>query len=139
MEIEETFLVEKNKDSEVVAGWAHFYQNQYPFPGFKNIPSDMVTISHARDIILDPHDLVPRDELPDSITVGLGKKTNTPEDKTKSWLANVGKASRLKIMSKRGKNKNIDRIITFLGVAFMLEIVIILILVARGGTAAIGG
>ena len=66
MELEDAMIVEKNKDGEIISGWPHFYQAQYPFPGYKNIPADMVTLSHARDIILDPHKLVPIDELPET-------------------------------------------------------------------------
>lgn len=130
MELEDAILVEKNKEGEVTSGWPHFYQAQYPFPGYKNIPADMVTLSHARDIILDPHKLVPINELPDIKPDEKRKSGNN--DNMKTWLANIGKASRLKIMAKRSKTKATDKIIVFLGTALMLQIVILLITVAKG-------
>lgn len=133
MELEDAILVERNKEGEVTSGWPHFYQAQYPFPGYKNIPADMVTLSHARDIILDPHKLVPIDELPD---IKTDDKRKTGNDKMKTWLANIGKASRLKIMAKRGKSKSTDKIIVFLGASLMLQIVILLITVAKGAGAS---
>jgi len=137
LEIEDTFLVIKNKDGEVIQGWCHFNQNQFPFPGYKNIPRDIVTLSHSRDILFDPYGLVPVDDLPDAAVTAPRVKGNngkaeavTRPEKIRAWLANIGKSSRLKILAKRGKSKNYDKLIYFLGTALLLEIVVILILAA---------
>lgn len=127
--IEDTFLVEKVKD-EIVRGWKHFYRNQFPFPGYKGMRSDLVTLSYDRDIILDPYGLVNDDR-------------DNPEKKTvqgqpggvRAWLIEIGEARRLKMMANRSKTKNYNMVIIFLGSALMIELLIIGIgvLANRGG------
>jgi len=127
--IEDTFLVEKVKD-EIVRGWKHFYRNQFPFPGYKGMRSDLVTLSYDRDIILDPYGLVKDDR-------------DNPEKKTvqgqpggvRAWLIEIGEARRLKMMANRSKTKNYNMVIIFLGSALMIELLIIGIgvLANRGG------
>jgi hypothetical protein len=132
MELEDTFLQEKNKEKTIIRGWKHFYRNQFPFVGYKNIPAGMVTMSFSRDVVLDPYKLVPEAEKPDKGIAdlkGILRVTNIVH-----WLAEVGNARRLKIMAKRNKGGSYDRIVLFLGSGLMLEIlVIVLILLQRRG------
>jgi hypothetical protein len=150
LEIEDTFLVEKKdgkKDSDIVRGWKHFYENQFPFPGYGRIPADMVTLGFNRDIILDPYGIVKREELPpeekqtgegDALVLawpqGNGHKGRL-FNKGQPWLVEVGHARRLKILAKRGRASIYDKIVYFIGATLLLEIVIILIKVgqAHGG------
>lgn len=122
LEIVDTFLVERQNE-QIVRGWKHFYKNQYEFAGYRGIPSGMVTLSFARDIILDPHGLVPERERPEKYAVEIGK---TKSDRgIIAWLVDVGNAQRLKIIAKRGKNNTYDKIVIFLGIIGVLEIIVI--------------
>lgn len=128
LEIEDTFLVERNKDGMIIRGWKHFYNNQFPFGGYRNIAADMVTLSSGRDIVLDPYNLVPEKEKPGKVAKQAVKVAGQPP--IVDWLVEVGNMRRLKEMSKRGKASTYDKIVLFLGTALMLEILIIGILVA---------
>jgi hypothetical protein len=135
--LEDTFLQLRNKERVVIRGWKHFYSNQFPFTGYKNIPSGFVTISSGRDVITDVYGVIPSQELPDSgVVVKDAKDGNIRLVKIVKWLSEVGEARRLKIMAKRVKNSSYDRIVLFLGIGLMLEILIIVIelLQRRGGS-----
>ena len=127
LEIEDTFLVEKDKD-EIIRGWKHLYRNQFPFAGYKGIKPDQVTVSYDRDIILDPYNLVEKDEdNPEKRTkMALDAVEGGKELKgTRAWLSDVGEARRLKLLANRAKNSNYNKIIIFLGAALMVELLII--------------
>lgn len=133
LEIEDTFLVERNKE-EIVKGWKHFYRNQFPFAGFKSIKPDQVTLSYDRDIILDPYEITKDDEdNPEKSTRVIQDDTQRFEQRgVKVWLSSVGEARRLKMMANRAKSSSYNRIILFLGSALMVELLIIGLIIARG-------
>jgi len=54
LDVEDTFLVEKNQAKEAIKAWMLRYKLLRRFDGYKNIGADMVTISYARDIVFDP-------------------------------------------------------------------------------------
>jgi hypothetical protein len=124
LEVEDTFLQEKNKDNVIVKGWKHFYKLQFPFPGGQGVKADMVTLSFSRDVVLDPYNLIDYRDIPDN-------KGNPAKVGIAQWLVDVGQARRLKMIVKRGKGSIYDKITLFLGAGFMLEILIILILALR--------
>ncbi len=130
LDIEDTFLAEKNKEGAIVNGWKHFYKNQFPFPGGMGIAADMVTLSFSRDIILDPYGIVKETEKP---TKGF-LKDEEGKPRPKSWLVEVGKFRRLKMLTKRGQSSVADKVVWFLGAGFAAEMVIIgiLVLMKRG-------
>jgi hypothetical protein len=133
LELLETIMVERNKEKAIIRGWKHIFGNQFPFVGYKNIPSGKVTLGFNRDVILDPYKLVPDSEKPDKGAVdtkGLVRIKSIVK-----WLTDIGEARRLKLMAKRGKNSSYDRIIMFLGIGFMLEIVIICIVLLQNRVA----
>lgn len=127
LEIEDTFLVEKKND-EIIKGWKHFYRNQFPFAGYKGIRSDQVTLSYDRDIILDPYNLVGEDkDNPEMrIKVVLDAVDGDKELKgTRAWLSDIGEARRLKMLANRAKSSSYNKVIMFLGVALLVELLII--------------
>ncbi len=132
LDIEDTFLVEKDNNGEITRGWKHFYRNQFPFAGYKNIKPGQVTLSFDRDIILDPFGLIKEDidnpEKAPSKTVMNVETKNEQVAGVKSWLSSIGEARRLKMMSNRGKEANYNKLMVFLGSGLMLELVIIGIL-----------
>lgn len=130
LELEDTFLEEKNNEHVIIRGWKHFFKNQFPFAGYKGIKPGMVTLSCGRDVVLDPYDLVPDTEKPDKGTKELIKPIVRATNIVK-WLVEVGNARRLKLMAKRAKNVATDRIILFLGAGLMVELLIIAIIVLQ--------
>ena len=134
--IEDTFLVEKVKD-EITRGWKHFYRNQFPFAGYRNIRPGQVTLSYDRDIILDPYGLIEGDQdnpvkASDKVVRDAANHQTTITG-VRSWLSEVGEARRLKMMANRAKSSNYNRIIMFLGSALVLEMLIIGISVLQKG------
>lgn len=115
--IEDTFLVEK-KDKEIIKGWKHFYKLQFPFPGYKGIPADMVSLGYDRDIVLDPYNIVDQKEKPDKL-----KRINA-----NSWITDVAEGQRYKHQIKPGSMLLLDKITVFIGVA---TLIIVLAIAAR--------
>lgn len=128
LEIEDTFLIEKGKDNEIVRGWKHLYRNQFPFAGYKSIKADQVTLSYDRDIILDPYKLIEDDEdNPQKRTKVVADAVEGSKEVkgTRAWLSDIGEARRLKLLANRAKSSNYNKIIIFLGSALMVELLII--------------
>jgi hypothetical protein len=59
--LENSCLLEKSGDT-IKRAWKHFFCNELPFPGYKNISAGMVTPGFGRDIILDLFDKIPKGE-----------------------------------------------------------------------------
>jgi hypothetical protein len=74
-------LVEE-KDGKFNRAWKHFYNAEIPFSGYKNISGDSVTLSFARDIILDPYNKIKVGENPNE------KPRASTQDLTK-WIAKI--------------------------------------------------
>lgn len=71
IEISEASLVEKLKGI-VIKGWRHFFKLQFPFEGIKGIKAGMFTLSHERDIVYDPFNILSDQEKPEAITPQSG-------------------------------------------------------------------
>lgn len=121
LDIEDTFLVEK-KEGAITRGWKHFYKTLYAFPGYKNIPADVVTICFDRDIILDPYNIVDKADMPDNYKPKERDAYESGRSNIVSWLIDVGHARRFKIMAKKGRGATTDKIVWFLGCALILEL-----------------
>ena len=65
LDIEDTFVVEKNKQKEAVKAWMMRYKLLKRFDGFKSIGADMVTVSYGRDIVFDPFRQLNESEVPE--------------------------------------------------------------------------
>lgn len=120
---EDSCLVEK-KDNEVVKAWAHFFNTEKIFDGFKNIHADSVVLGFNRDFVLDPFNQVPEADKPGS---GKPKKTDI-----KKWTAEIAEGQRYKIMNKGGGMLLVNKITIFLGVCNILMVLAILINRAGG-------
>lgn len=85
--LEHSCLVEK-EDGKYARAWKHFYGAELPFPGYKNISADSVTLGFARDIILDPFNKIP-------IGTETSKKPSlVGETSLKNWIAKIGQNMR---------------------------------------------
>lgn len=94
-------LVEMDGERYVRA-WKHFYGNQIPFPGYKSISADAVTLGFPRDIILDPFNKIPK-----------GQETNkkpTDEASLKKWIAKMAENMRHVYRAKRTTDTKGDKI-----------------------------
>jgi hypothetical protein len=127
MKMEATFLIEK-LDDQIVKGWKHLFKNQYPFPGYKKMGADLITLSYDRDLILDPYGVVTEEELPTKDKKPEQGKHTQP---MKEWLVSVGNAQRLKIMAKPSGSTLADKLTIFMGIALVLEIITILVIRGR--------
>ena len=109
-------LVEKSGDV-LKNAWKHFYGCQLPFPGYKNIPADMVTLGYSRDIILDPFDKVPKGEE-------MSEKPNTKDKNSlKKWIAKIAENQRHIFRAKRENIFLMDRITWVLvAIAFIMAL-----------------
>lgn len=65
LDIEDTFLVEKNSDNVAIKAWMMKYKLLKRFNGFGNIGADMVTVSYGRDIVFDPFNQLNKGEKPE--------------------------------------------------------------------------
>lgn len=54
LDIEDSFLVEKNSHGKITKAWAMYFKLLKRFPGYRSIGADMVTLSYGRDIAYDP-------------------------------------------------------------------------------------
>ncbi len=84
-------LVEKAGDV-LKRAWKHFYGCQIPFPGYRRIPSALVSLAFSRDIILDPFNMVP---------TGADSSQKPSKDTMKNWIANIAENQRHIFRAKR--------------------------------------
>lgn len=119
--IEDTFLVEKVQ-GDIVKGWKHFFQLQFPFAGIKGIAADMVTLGGSRDIILDPYGIVGDADKPDK-----NKKINE-----NSWITEIAESRIYKHATKKPSMQIWDKITLVLGGLTTLMVLGLLFCVMRG-------
>lgn len=81
MLLEHSCLVEK-VDGKYKRGWKHFYNAELPFPGYKNISGDSVTLGFARDIILDPYNKI-------KIGESTSEKPKADDRSLKKWISKI--------------------------------------------------
>lgn len=74
LETDAGLLIEK-KDGEPVAAYEHRYNNEYFFPGYKDIPSGMITPGFSRDTLLELHPLLSNAEKPKEASAVIGVDT----------------------------------------------------------------
>jgi hypothetical protein len=145
LDMEDSCLIERNKDKTVMRGWKHLYGNEFPCPGFKpaHIPPCAVTFCHPRDVILELYPgIIPDREKPDAGrhkrlkvgTIAPAYLNDARMSDIRQWCADVGEQRRMKLMQKKPKQPNLDKIIMFLGAGFIGELLICLILIAQRGS-----
>jgi len=79
LEISDASLVEKI-NGVVIKGWRHFFKLQFPFMGYGKIPAGSYTLSHERDIVYDPFNLLADADKPSlDTTLGLFNRTGIKE------------------------------------------------------------
>jgi hypothetical protein len=116
-EVDSASLVEK-KDNKVVRAWRHFFNAEKHFDGFKNMRAGNITITCGRDFILDPFNQIPEGATP---AAGKPKKDDAS---IKKWTSEVAEAQRYIVMNKPSNMLIYDKITMFLGIAFILEVLL---------------
>lgn len=119
MPFEDACLVEK-KNGEAEKAWAHFYSAELRFNGYRGIGADMVTLSFNRDFILDPFNSVKEVTTPSD-----GGKPKKDPLSIRAWTSKIAESQRYKVVSKPGNTLLVNRISMFLGIALILELLII--------------
>jgi hypothetical protein len=74
LETDGGLLIEK-KDGEPVAAFEHRYNNEYYFPGYKDLQPGMITPGFNRDTLLELHPLLSDTEKPKEKVAILGPDT----------------------------------------------------------------
>lgn len=64
LDIEDSFLVDKDTKGSIIRAWIMYFKLLKRFPGFKNIGADMVTISYSRNTIYDLFGQLTKEETP---------------------------------------------------------------------------
>ena len=113
LDIEDGFLVEKEQDA-VVKAWLLFYKLQKRFRGYGKMGSDMVTMSFDRDIVLDPFG-----ELNDA------EKPERGNNLKKSFVKNIAEAKCYRHEHSKKPGTLMDKLVMFMGIAIILEVLII--------------
>ena len=111
-----TCLVEKSND-KLVRGWKHFYGNQIPFAGYKNMPAGHASLGFSRDIILDPFDRIPKGS-------SASQKPLSGAANIKQWISGVAENQRHIFRAKRETSYWTSRITwAFIGVLTVMVLV----------------
>jgi len=109
LDVEDGFLVEKNKAREIIKAWMMRYKLLKRFDGFKSISADMVTLSFARDIVFDPFNQLKEGEKPDKGAVLV-----------KSFVSKIAEAKCYKHEQTAKGSLFMDKLVVFLGATMIL-------------------
>lgn len=136
LEVEDTFLIERGKQREVVRGWKDLRGNRFSCPGYRqaHIPPCSVTFSHPRDIIFEVvPGIIPNAQRPDGGRTSMrrtkdgtgvafsveGERERLKEVAT--WCASVGDFRLLRAAAKKLKQASMDKLIMWLGIIGLVE------------------
>ncbi len=118
--LQDTAMVVKN-NNVILSGWKHFFQNQFPFNGYKGVKTNlgykggikaaMITLAYARDIIYDPFNIIPAEEKPEKTKRGKLDK---------AWITNIAETQIYKARNKPVKTLVMDLIVGGLLIALMI-------------------
>lgn len=112
-DVEDTFLVSK-VDNIIERGWMHYYALQFAFAGYHKILSDMVTLAFARDIILDPFNIVNEKEKPDKDKPGAERTL------IKTRITEIAETQRYKHQNRPTSMFLVDKLTLLLGACAVL-------------------
>ena len=119
LDIEDTFLVEKNPQKEAIKAWMLRYKLLRRFDGFKGIGADMVTVSYGRDIVFDPFRQLNDGEIPEK-----GKA------RIKTFITKIAEAKCYQHERTAKGSTLADKVVVYMG------IVMVLLALAIGAKAA---
>lgn len=143
LDLDDLFLVERDKQKMVTSGWPDLNANKFPCPGYKpaHIPPCRVTFCTRRDIIYEVvPGIVPRNQRPDggrAMDRKIGSRFSIESEMDRlrdvvAWCAHHGNQRLLRIAAKKSKQPAMDRLIMWLGIGFLIELFILLTIVGIG-------
>lgn len=100
-------------ENRPVESWVDYFQELYPFDGYRNIPADAVQLAYGRHFFLEIHDILEDD--------------NKPTDKTEiddPYISAIAEARAVEINRTSKTQTNYDKLMIILGVALILEFII---------------
>lgn len=110
-------LGKKDKPKEA---WAHKFNLQFNFNGFRRIPADAVSIGFDRDILFDPFNILKVDEKPK-------KGLNGPGPLNQKWISDIATSSVYELQQQKPKSLVMDKVtlgltivLVMIGLAFLL-------------------
>ena len=125
-ELYNSCLVERGPENVLTRAVKHFFSCEIPFPGYKNIPADMVVLGFSRDIILDPFNKVPQG-------TEVNTKPNPKEkDSVKKWIAKIAENQRHIYRAKRETHVWTNRLTWVFIVIIIFELLIWALAFLRG-------
>jgi len=93
--------------------WVDYYQELYPFDGYRSIPADAVQLAYGRHFHMEVHDILEDD--------------NKPPDKSEldsPFISAIAEARAVEITRAAKPHSSYDRLILFLGSSLVLEVII---------------
>lgn len=125
-ELYNSCIVERVNE-KIVRASKHFFNCEIPFPGYRKIPADMVTLGFSRDIILDPFDKVPEG------TDLTQKPSKSVKDGVKNWIAKIAENQRHIFRALRETHVWTNRLTwLFIGIA-VVELLVWAVIKIKGG------
>lgn len=93
--------------------WIDYYQTLYPFDGYKNIPADAVQLAYGRHFHMEIHNI-------------LDEKARPPDksELDSPFISAIAESRAVEITRTAKPHSMNDRLILFLGIALVLEILI---------------
>jgi len=119
--VEDASMVEKDSNGKIIKGWKHFYKLQFLFEGFKSLSADMVTLAFDRHYVLDPFNLLNKEERP-----AMDSNLDSPS------IMQIAKSRCYKIDTTTKGGQYTNAIILFCGSGTIIEILIMGYLKAKG-------
>lgn len=115
LDVLDSFLVEKDNNGNIIRAWLMPYKLLKRFDGYKSMSADMVTLSGERDIVLDLFN-----ELKDSEKPGGDESGKTVGEKLNKFIGRVAASTCYRIERTAKPHSQLDKVVTFLGIAIGL-------------------
>lgn len=113
--IKDTFFILKQGE-RVVSAWCHFFKTQFNFTGYRSITGDAVTITHERDILYDPYNIL-----------GTKEKPNTTGELNQEYIARIANTKIHEAQKQKKKSTMMDKVTYGLLAVVGVEVIVLLL------------
>ena len=93
--------------------WIDYFETLYAFDGYRKIPADAVQLAYGRHFHLEIHDIL-SDEIRPPATTELDNY----------FISAIAEARAVEITKSAKPHSTYDRLILFLGIGFVMELII---------------
>lgn len=115
LQILDTFFIKKEGD-KVVEAWCHFFKTQFNFSGYKDISGDAVTITHQRDILYDPYNIL-----------GVTEKPKINGSLDQAYISRIANTKIHEAQKQKKKSTMMDKVVWGLLAIVGCEVVVLLL------------